>query len=109
MDTTTRTQDTRRRNNTVDILPLSSSSIRTRFRVEYDVACHLLTASNSPYSGPSPQPAYNGGYGAPPAPTYGNGYQQTPPPLQGFNGFGPPSGQPPPQQYQQAFQHGTGT
>jgi len=46
-----------------------------------------------PYSGPSPQPSYNGGYGAPPPPPYGggygNGYQQPPP--QGY-GYAPPKG-----------------
>lgn len=46
-----------------------------------------------PYSGPSPQPSYNGGYGAPPPPQYGggygNGYQQPPP--QGYS-YAPPNG-----------------
>ncbi|KAK0841781.1 Ca(2+)-dependent cysteine protease [Friedmanniomyces endolithicus] len=70
-----------------------------------------------PYSGPSPQPSYNGGYGAPPPPQYGggygNGYQQPPP--QGYS-YAPPNGYqqeparghapPPPPQAMQTFGNG---
>ncbi|KAK3111791.1 Ca(2+)-dependent cysteine protease [Teratosphaeriaceae sp. CCFEE 6253] len=73
------------------------------------------------YSSPSPQPSYNGGYGAPQQFGYTQtpppqGYQQPPPPGYGYqSGYqqqggyqqGPPQGQPPPPpQTMQTFGHG---